>query len=141
MSDLVVDSSVVGKWIFPEIDSTQADRVLAEVPGGGGRLLVLDLALAEVANAVWKRYYRGLDTLDEARANLDLLLQLPVQVYSAQRLLRPAFELAARCRCAVYDALFVALAQDLGLRGVTADENLFHATHADFPQVILLRNW
>jgi predicted nucleic acid-binding protein len=37
--------------------------------------------------------------------------------------------------------LFVALSQDLGLQAVTADEPLYNAIHADFPQIILLRNW
>jgi hypothetical protein len=31
MSDTVVDSSVVAKWILPEADSAQADRLMAEV--------------------------------------------------------------------------------------------------------------
>jgi predicted nucleic acid-binding protein len=37
--------------------------------------------------------------------------------------------------------LFVALAQDLGVKGVTADEPLYNMTHADFPNIVLLRNW
>ena len=32
----------------------------------------------------------------------------------------------------VYDALFVALTQDLGLPGITADEPLYNAVHVDF---------
>jgi len=39
------------------------------------------------------------------------------------------------------DALFVALTQDLGLPGVTSDEPLYRAVHADFPQIVLLRDW
>jgi hypothetical protein len=31
MSDTVVDSSVAAKWILPEPDSAQADRLIAEV--------------------------------------------------------------------------------------------------------------
>jgi predicted nucleic acid-binding protein len=31
MSDTVVDSSVAAKWILPEADSAQADRLIAEV--------------------------------------------------------------------------------------------------------------
>ena len=42
---------------------------------------------------------------------------------------------------AVYDALFVALVQDLGVKGVTADEPLYNTTHADFPRIMLLREW
>ena len=141
MSDTVVDSSVAAKWIVPEPDSTQADRLIAEVALKGERLIVLDLAFVEVTNAIWKRYHRGLATLDEARQFLDKLLRSPVHVEPAVRLLKPALEIAAKYDRAVYDALFVALCQDLGLQGVTADEPLYNAIHTDFPQIILLRNW
>jgi predicted nucleic acid-binding protein len=141
MSDTVVDSSVVAKWILAEPDSAQADRLIAEVAMKGERLIVLDLAFVEVANAIWKRYHRGLATLDEARQFLDKLLRSPVHVEAANRLLKPALEIAAKYDRAVYDALFVALCQDLGAQGVTADEPLYNTVHADFPQIILLRNW
>ena len=141
MSDVVVDSSVVAKWILPEPDSAQAQRLVSEVALKGERLIVLDLAFVEVANAVWKLHHRGLATLDQTRLFLDKLLRIPVHVEPANRLLKPALEIAAKYHRAVYDALFVALRQDLGLQGVTADEPLYNAAHAGFPQIILLRNW
>jgi predicted nucleic acid-binding protein len=141
MSDTIVDSSVVAKWLLPEPDSDQADRLLTEVVPRGERLLVLDLALTEVTNAFWKRYHRGLATLAEARQLLNKLLACPIHVEAASRLLRPGLEIAMKYDRAVYDALFVALVQDLGLPGVTADEPLHAAVHADFPQIILLRDW
>jgi predicted nucleic acid-binding protein len=141
MSDTVVDSSVVAKWILPEPDLAHAERLIAEVALKGERLIVLDLAFVEVTNAIWKRYHRGLATLDEAREFLDDLLQSPVHIEAANRLLKPALEIAATYDRAVYDALFVALCQDLGLQGITADEPLYNAIHTNFPQIILLRNW
>ncbi len=141
MSDTVVDSIVVAKWILPEPDSADAQRLIADAALGGERLIVLDLALVEVTNAIWKRLHRGLATLDEAREFLDDLLRSPVHVEPANRLLKPALEIAAKYDRAVYDALFVALCQDLALQGVTADEPLYNGIHADFPRVILLRNW
>ena len=141
MSDIVVDSSVVAKWILPEADSVQAQRLVTEVAQIGDRLIDLELAFTEVANAVWKRLHRGLATLVEARQLLDELLRSPVQMEASQRLLPAALEIAAKYDRAIYDALFVALAQDLGLTGVTADEPLFHAVHTDFPQIVLLRDW
>src|SRR5438552_7177726 len=134
MSDTVVDSSVVVKWIMPEPDSAQADRLITDVALQGERLLVLDLAFVEVTNAIWKRYHRGLATLDETRQFLDKLLRILIHVEPAVRLLKPALEIAAKYHRAVFDALFVALCQDLGLQGLTADEPLYHAIHTDFPQ-------
>ena len=141
MSDIVVDSSVIAKWILPEPDSVQAQRLVSEVALKGGRLIALDLAFAEVTNAIWKRYHRGLATLDEARQFLDDLLQIPVHVEGTIRLLKPALEVAAKYDRAIYDALFVALCEDLALPGVTADEPMYGAVHTDFPGIILLRNW
>lgn len=141
MSDVVVDSSVVAKWILPEPDSAQAQRLISEVALKGERLVVLDLVFVEVTNAIWKRYYQGLASLDEARQLLDKLVQIPVHIEPASRLLKPALEIAMKHSRAVYDALFVALCQDLDLSGITADEPLYHAIHADFPRIILLRNW
>ncbi len=141
MSDTVVDSSVVAKWVLPEPDSAQAQRLQTEIALKGERLIVLDLALVEVTNVIWKRYLRKIATADEARLHLDSLFRCPVRLEPAQRLLRPALDLAMKYNAAVYDALFVALAQDLGLPGVTADEPLYRAVSADFPQIVLLRNW
>ena len=118
-----------------------AQRLISEVALKGDRLIVLDLAFVEVANAIWKLHHRGLATLDQTRQFLDKLLPIPVHIQPANRLLKPALEIAATYHRAVYNALFVALCQDLGLQGVTADEPLYNVVHTDFPQVILLRNW
>jgi predicted nucleic acid-binding protein len=141
MSDTAVDSSVVAKWVLPEPDSGQAQRLIAEIALQGERLIILDLALAEAANAIWKRFHRGVATLVEARQFLDELLRCPVQIEPASRLLKPALEIAAKYDRSIYDALFVALVQDLALPGVTADEPLYRAVHTDFPQLVLLRDW
>jgi len=52
-----------------------------------------------------------------------------------------ALEIAANHDRSIYDALFVALAHQHGLRGVTADEPLFNAVQQKFPEIVLLRNW
>jgi predicted nucleic acid-binding protein len=141
MSDTVVDSSVVAKWILPEPDSGQAQRLITEIALKGERLIVLDLALVEVTNAIWKRLHRGLATLVEARQFLAALLRSPVHIEPAHRLLSPALEIAAKYGRSIYDSLFVALVQDLTLPGVTADEPLHRVINADYPQIVLLRDW
>ncbi len=83
MTDTVIDSSVVAKWVLPEADSAQAQKVLTDVVASGGRLLVLDLALQEVANSIWKRLHRRLITVGEARAFLEMLLRMPVDLQPA----------------------------------------------------------
>jgi predicted nucleic acid-binding protein len=141
MSDLVVDSSVAVKWFLPEPDSPKAVQVRNEVITAGGRLIVLDLVLAEVTNAIWNKHRQMKITILAAQQALADLQGFPMQRESAARLLDDAFDIAVKYDRAVYDALFVALAQDLGVKGVTSDEPLYNTTHADFPQIVLLRDW
>jgi hypothetical protein len=58
-SDIVVDSCVAVKWVVPEPDSALAQQVAVDVSFAGGRLIVLDLGLIEVAQALWKLFHRG----------------------------------------------------------------------------------
>ena len=141
MSTIVVDSSVVAKWVLPEADSATASRVLSDAAVGNDAVVVLDLVFAEVANAIWKRRRQAQITIVEARHFLDVLVRAPVAVEAAAGVLARGFEIAAAYDRSVYDALFVALTERLGARGVTADEPLYNVVHKDFPQVVLLRNW
>jgi predicted nucleic acid-binding protein len=141
MNDWVVDSSVVAKWVLAEPDSAQALRVVTETATRKGQLFVLDLAMVEVTNVIWTRYHRRLLTLAEASQARLLLEQAVARVVPSLPLLAPAFLLAAQFDVAVYDALFVAAARDLGVGGVTADEPLLRTVAANYPELRLLRNW
>ncbi len=138
--DAVADSCVVAKWLLIEHDTDEANRFFVDVMSRGGRIVVLDLALIEVAQAIWKRVHRGLLTPEEGDRLTDALLVLPVAIEPSGPRLRRAAEIARTYGRSVYDALFVALAEELGLPGVTADEPLHRAIAADFPGVILLRD-
>jgi predicted nucleic acid-binding protein len=67
MNDVVVGSIVVAKWVLAEPDSPRALRLTTEIPAASGRLVVLDLVLPEVGNAIWKSHRQKAITLDEAR--------------------------------------------------------------------------
>ncbi len=141
MSDVVLDSCVVAKWFVPETDSAQAKRVMTDTTSAGNRLIVLNLALVEVTNTIWKKHRQKKMTLNEAKGALADLKIAPIKAEPAARLLDEAFEIAIKYDRAVYDALFVALARNLKMKGVTADEPLYNSTHADYPEIILLRDW
>jgi predicted nucleic acid-binding protein len=141
VSDVVVDSSVVAKWVLPEADSEHAQQLLAEAVAHGGALVILDLALVEVTNAIWKQHLQKLISSDEASRLLDCLLRIPVRIEAARTLLASALDIAKTHGRAVYDALFVALAEKTGLQGITADQPLYNIVHNDFRQIVLLRDW
>ena len=140
MSDLVVDSSVVAKWILPEADSGKAHQLISNSITKKERLIVLDLAYPEVGNAIWKQYHRGLATLAETRAFLSALVRMPIFTEPALPLLEPALEIAMKYHRPIYDTLFVALSAKLGLPGITADEPLYTSVRNEHGQISLLRN-
>jgi predicted nucleic acid-binding protein len=140
-SDWVVDSSVVAKWFLPEPDTALAQRVAADVRAQGHQLIVLDLALIEVANAIRVQHHRRQLPRADAELFFDDLMHAMLDVRPARPLLPAAFALATRYDLAVYDALFVALTVGTNLPGVTADEPLVRAVRADHPHIALLHNW
>jgi predicted nucleic acid-binding protein len=81
---------VIAKWVLPETDSAQAQRVLSDITGQGFRLFAVDLAYAEVASAVWKRLRQKAITLAEANGFLDALLRAPIEVVPTEDLLKLA---------------------------------------------------
>ena len=120
MSVMVVDASVAAKWFFQEAYTADALRVLDE----RNRLHAPDLLPIETASVVCKRVRRGEITRDEGRRVRRALAQFPIRLHDSVTLLDPAFEMAARTGCSLYDGLYVSLAALLGGRMVTADRRL-----------------
>jgi predicted nucleic acid-binding protein len=141
MPDWSIDSSVVAKWVLPEVDTPLAQRAGADIRAGGGRLVIVDFARIETANAIRTQFHRSLIDAATATTLFGALQSLGTRDEPATQLLPAAFDLALRYGLAVYDALFVALVLDQGSSGLTADEALWRAVHSDLPQIHLLRDW
>ena len=141
MTDWLIDSSVVAKWLLTEADSPVALRAASEIQHAGGRLIVLDYALAEVANVLRTQLMRKVIDEPTARALFAAMQQLPVVIESSPQHLNDAFDLALIHNVAVYDALFLAGTVRLRCSGLTADESLYRSVATQLPAVKLLRNW
>ena len=141
ISDVVVDSCVVAKWVLPEADSDDALDLLRCVTESGRSIHVLDIALIEVGNVLWKNYRRRIMTADGVQAFLENLLVVPVTLSRATPLLPQALRLATRYDHPVYDCLFIALMRELDLPGITADAPLYRAVRPDTPGIRLLGQW
>jgi predicted nucleic acid-binding protein len=141
MVNLVVDSSVVTKFLTVEPYSTEARRVLADYQAGNLTLLAPDLINAEVGNIIWKKHVlQGLDVAD-AQLLLDTFRTLAIPLTPTAALLDSAYRLAVIHRRTVYDMLYVALSISAGCQFVTADERLVNALGGAIPNVIWLANW
>jgi len=127
----VVDASVAVKWVVEEPDSAAAAGLLA------GTLLHAPAHwLAEAAHVVWWRALRGEFDRDDAAERVAVLGRAPVRSHDLAGLLPRAFALALAHRVTVYDSLYVALAERLGVKLVTADLRLIAAVGGGGVEVI-----
>ena len=94
---------------------------------GDAFLLIPDLCLLECASVLLKQVQRQLLSLDECRALLADLLQLPLRPTSASELAVAALEQAMALSLSVYDASFLALALKHDALLITADKQLAKA--------------
>lgn len=141
MSLLVVDSSIVIKWLVPEHDSALATSIYREFQAGNLTLIAPELLLTEIGNIVWKKLQRQLLTVNEAGNIIGDVLSLPVTICSDRYLLSNAFDLAILHQRTVYDMLYVALAVREKCSFVMADERLVNCVSAAIPAVKALASW
>lgn len=117
---LIVDASVALKWSVAEPGSAAALALFQR----GASVLAPELAVAEVANALWKKVVRG--ELDDAQAAAALASTLrgyhalvPISGLAAR-----ALELAGSLKHPAYDCFYLALADVRGGTFITADARL-----------------
>ena len=123
--DCVVDASVGIKLFLVEPLADRADTLFASLTATPpGRLYVPDLFYVECTNVLWKYVRRFGYSPEVARQDVADLVRLPLQVASTADLAEAALALALEYGATAYDAAYAALAQELSLPLVTADEAL-----------------
>jgi predicted nucleic acid-binding protein len=132
---VVVDASVALKWVFQEDRSHAALALWDAWEESGERLVAPPLFRAEVANVAFQRVRRKEITLLDAVEATDTLLSI-VRVEEPDRLYRRALDLAASYSLgAVYDSLYLALADIHGCPLWTADRPFAKAVQPYVPSV------
>jgi len=140
---LVVDASVAAKWHLPdEDDVASANRVLVDFVAGELGLVAPDIIRHEVASAI------TVATLGQAprlsvgagEAAIADFLATGIETHSDQGLIPDAYALVHRHGCAFYDALYLALADRVGIPFVTADSRL-HQRIGHLPNVVWLADY
>lgn len=124
---LVIDSSVVTKWLFLEALTTQALAVRKDWESSTVDLIAPALILSEVGNVIWKKRRTGLITGEEGATAIKNLLALEIPTVDSSTLLTRAYNLANLHDRTVYDSLYLALAEGMAARFVTADLRLCNA--------------
>jgi len=114
----VIDTSVVVKWFVQEADSDQAEKLRKQYQAGAMVLVAPDLMPVELANAL---YFSRQFTADEVsrivkQVKVDLLIET-----TTPGLIEAAIRWMFRFHTAIYDLIFLALAQELQAKSITAD--------------------
>ncbi|MEE8401262.1 MAG: type II toxin-antitoxin system VapC family toxin [Candidatus Hydrothermarchaeaceae archaeon] len=115
---IVVDASVVAKWFLREVHSEKADAMRLDYVNGLVDLAAPDLLPYEVLNAL--RYNQ-----DFGKADLEKIAD-SIKGYQLHLvpIKRRSVGLAYEYGISVYDASYVALANELGVELYTADSKL-----------------
>lgn len=118
----VLDASVIVKW-FLHHQEADRDKALALRDlhiAGRSKIHIPRLALLEVLNAI--RFNSKADEEDGAMA-LETLQDLHLEINSGDiNVLRKTNAIAWAYKITIYDALYVALAEQIGYPLITADE-------------------
>jgi len=116
----ILDASVVLKWFVDEEDRDQALRLREEFYTGEREIVVPDLLLFEVANAL---RYNPSFTAEEIKGAVKTLFDIGIDIITpTYSLLAKAIELAKSLDITCYDAAYLTLAEELGFEFITADE-------------------
>lgn len=122
----VVDASVVVDWVAPDSDPHGPARALLQRWAEQAEAVIAPrLLLEEVGNALLTGVRRRRWSGSEADSAFALLQKLPVQLRDLPGDVARAYELSRRYdEHPLYDMVYVAMAERLGERLVTADRRL-----------------
>jgi predicted nucleic acid-binding protein len=121
VNTLVVDASIVVKWVVEE-DSTPEALVLRQK----ARLIAPDLLVAECANILWKKVQRGELLKAEAIVAARLLQGAELELLPMRSLFEAATRMSIEIDHPAYDCVYLVLALQRKCQFVTADERLLH---------------
>ena len=120
---IVVDASIVTKWYSPEECSDKAIGYMEKHIAGSIELVVPALLLYEVANAL---NYKPDFAEEDVKRSMDALVDLSLTIeMPSKELMDKTVSIAKDNDLSIYDSCYIALAEGLDTRMVTADRRLW----------------
>ena len=131
MSEIVVDTSVIVKWYIPEQHHEQARALRDAYLDGEFDLVAPALMPFEAVNALkYSGHYEG-ESLKEASKSLP---EYGIDLVSFNKT-GPIAEIANDLDITIYDAAYIALAQNHDTKAYTADGNLLDNLKGDYSEL------
>ena len=125
---IVVDASVAAKWHLPDEEHTDRARMLLRrFAQGRTELVAPNYIRYEVPNALTVATQGRAPRITPAQGGqaIEEFLALGLTFQDEDGLITNAYDLVHRHGCALYDAFYVALAQQLSVPLLTADRRLY----------------
>ena len=123
----VLDSGVIFALYFEEDASIRAERAASDYSP-----ITLDLAVAEVGNAAWKRVVFFKESRDASLRSLLSCLQFikSCTIINSSDLAESAYEISLENKTTFYDSLFLAAAGQANAPLLTLDRKMYEAAKA-----------
>ncbi len=139
MAEVCVDAGLVIKLVTQEDGSEQADAQFAEWRAHKVHLIAPAFAKAEIDSVLRKKVYRGELTPEMADTSFAAACRLPLKCPNPRNHRQRAWEIARAFQFpAVYDAIYLALAELRGCEFWTADRKLYERVREQLRFVRLL---
>ncbi len=120
MADYIVDASIIAAHLLRDSFTPYVDRLFDQL-GNGIELITPAICLIECANVLWKRVRFESMPQSEAEILLRDLQELPLTMAAIEDFLPRALQIGLAHQLAVYDSLYIALAEHNRFPLITAD--------------------
>jgi predicted nucleic acid-binding protein len=137
-SKICVDASLIVALLIPERFSQASLSLLEEWVRDDDQLIAPILLRYEVTSAIYRKSFRVLISVEDARKALEQFLSLDIEYVDPPNLPLLAVDLAAQFhRSNTYDAHYLALAKHQDCAVWTGDQLLYNAVKDGFEKI----NW
>jgi predicted nucleic acid-binding protein len=122
MISYVVDASVAIQAVISDVYTLQADTLFALASNKSAELCVPDFCLLECTNVIWKQVRFHNMPQNEAESLVQDLQAYVLNIFPSSALLPRSLEIGLTHQLAVYDSVYIALAEKLNCALITVDE-------------------
>ena len=131
-ADIILDSSVIAKWFFPEESGQLALKIKDDFTANVTSISAPLSLYWEINNLLKTATKRSRITAKSAVSVYEAFLKLNFIVYSSEELMTKTLKIAIRFDISSYDASYVALAEYLQKPFFTADQKLLSKVISNF---------